>query len=99
MNDNNPDDNPQLDDNDVRLLALGLMLILVGFAYLFDIVPAAAQYGGGYGIYGPYGRPPPGAYDYPPRYVPPIPRGQPRRYGPQFSPCIGYGDCRGPRRY
>ena len=45
MNDNNPED-VGLDDNDVRLLALGLMLILVGLAYFFDIVPAAAQYSG-----------------------------------------------------
>lgn len=40
MNDNNPmHDNPEWGDNDVRLLALGLLLILVGLAYFFDIVP------------------------------------------------------------
>ncbi len=47
MNDNDkPDDGAELDDNDIRLIALGLMLILVGLLYFFDIVPAAAQYGG-----------------------------------------------------
>lgn len=84
-------------DNEVRGLSLGLLLVLVGLAYLFGIMPANAQYGGGWGVYGPYGRPPPGAYDYPRGYYPPIPR--PRRYGPQFDPCIYRGDCRGPRRY
>lgn len=96
MNDNEPNDS-ELDDNDVRLLALGLMLILVGLAYFFNVIPAAAQYGGGFGIYGPYGRPRDGAYDYPRRYIPPIER--PRRWGPQPGPCIAYGDCRGPRRW
>jgi hypothetical protein len=46
------------------------------------------QYGGGWGIYGPYGRPPRGAYGPPP---------PPRHWGPQPGPCIYEGDCRGPR--
>ena len=55
-------------DNEVRALSLGLMLIVVGLFYLFGIIPAAAQgYGGGFGVYGPYGRPDrgPEAYDLP----------------------------------
>jgi len=58
-------------DNEVRTLSLGLMLIVVGLFYLVGIIPAAAQ---GWGIYGPYGRPPrgQGAFDLPcnPRYNP-----------------------------
>ncbi len=45
------------------------------------------QYGGGWGVYGPYGRPPSGAYR------PPIPPPPPPR-GPQMEPCIYRGDCR-----
>lgn len=61
---------------------------LIVLLALLGAAPANAQYGGGWGIYGPYGRPPRGAYDPPPR---------PRPYGPQMEPCIYYGDCRGPR--
>jgi len=50
----------------MRILSLGLLLVVVGLLYLFDVIPAAAQYGGGFGPYGPYGRPGPDAYDLPP---------------------------------
>lgn len=81
-----------MDDTDVRMLWLGLLLIAAGLLYAFGIVPASAQYGGGWGIYGPYGRPPEGAYG-PPR----LPRPRPAPWGPQMEPCIYRGDCRGPR--
>jgi hypothetical protein len=61
---------------------------LIVLLALLTAAPANAQYGGGWGIYGPYGRPPRGAYGPPP---------PPRRYGPQMEPCIYEGDCRGPR--
>lgn len=80
-NDNIPPE-PTMTDNEVRFLSLGLMLIIVGLLYLFDIVPAAAQYGG-WGIYGPYGRPPPGAYDLP--------------CNPRFNPECGRFSWEGPR--
>lgn len=89
-----------MSDNEARALGLGLILIVMGLLSLFDIgiFPAQAQYGGGWGIYGPYGRPPPGAYDYPPGYIPPIPR-QRQPWGPQVGPCIYDNECRDPRRW
>lgn len=81
----------------MRRLAFALAL-LTSPAYAFDGVPQAepVQYGGGYGIYGPYGRPPPGAYDYPPGYIPPIERPRIQRpRGADFDACIYYGYCRG----
>lgn len=80
----------ELDSKDIVMLWLATMFIVAGLLILFDI-PARAQYGG-WGIYGPYGRPPPGAYG------PPRERGPrfPDRWGPQMEPCIYYGDCRGP---
>lgn len=58
------------------------------------------QYGGGWGVYGPYGRPPPGAYGYPPSYPPlrPFPRGPFNPGGryppsPYFDRCMQFGDC------
>ena len=32
-----------------------------------------------------------------PEYRRVVPRTPPRRFGPQFEPCIYGGDCRGPR--
>lgn len=85
-------------DNEVRMLSLGLLLIVFGLFYLFGILPAAAQYGPNWGIYGPYGRPPPGAYDYPPGYIPPIRRPRPPWIdSPQYDPCIQFGQCGGRR--
>lgn len=80
----------------MRMLSLGLLLILVGLLYLFDIPRSHAQYGGP-----PMWDQGPGRrddrYDYPPNYVPPFERPRMRRYGPQPGPCIYEGNCRGPR--
>jgi hypothetical protein len=65
-------------------------------ALLATLAPTEIQYGGGWGIYGPYGRPPRGAYDYPPNYIPPIDRRPPRPRGPNPEACIYTGEC-GPR--
>lgn len=80
--------------NDWKILILFLIFIVLIMLYAAN-AHAQGVYGGGWGIYGPYGRPPPGAYD-PPRPIrpPPLP---PMRWGPQMEPCIYYGDCRGPR--
>lgn len=62
-------------------------MIILAAVILWNI-----QYGPNWGVYGPYGRPPPGAYDDPP----PIRMPLPRPYGPQMEECIYYDDCRGP---
>lgn len=78
-----------MEDNEVRALSLGLMLIVVGLFYLFGTIPAAAQYGG------------PPMWDRNPERWGPQERERrlppPRPYGPQMGPCIYHGDCRGPR--
>ena len=82
MNDNNPmHDNPEWGDNDVRLIALGLMLILVGLLYFFDIIPAAAQ---GYGGPRMWGFERPEAYEAPP-------------CNPRYNPECGRFGWEGPR--
>jgi hypothetical protein len=71
MNDNEkPDNDAEITDNDIRLLALGCLLVLVGLLYFFNIIPAAAQGYGGPRMWG-YERPE--AYEAPPcnaRYNP-----------------------------
>ena len=59
------------------------------FVILLSIAtPALAQYPG----------PPMWDRDYDnPEYRRPRPMPEPRRYGPQYEPCIYRGDCRGPK--
>jgi len=51
---------------------------------LFLGIYTPVQYGGGFGPYGPYGRPPPGAYDLPP-------------CNPRYNPECGRFNWEGPR--
>jgi|SRR5882672_12341066 len=69
-----------------NILMAGLGFTFLIAVFTLSAAPVYAQYDGP-----PYGGPPMWSRNRR-DYEPP-----PRRYGPQFGPCIYYGDCGGPK--
>ena len=61
-----------------------MKLYHIAFLFLIMHAPAYAQYPGGFGPYGPYGKPPEGSYDLPP-------------CNPRYNPECGRFRWEGPR--